>query len=62
MARNLPSKKKVKDGTLTRNGRPRYVSYSIAKLEEALENTKNPRQQGKIRNIIASKTSKLKTA
>lgn len=60
MARSTGAKKKVKDGFLTRNGRAKYVSYAISALQEALEKTSRNREKGKIRNIIASKTRKLK--
>jgi hypothetical protein len=52
-------KKKV-NGMVTRNGRPRYVAYSLSMLAEALEKSSRNREKGKIRNIIASKTRKIK--
>jgi hypothetical protein len=37
---------------LTKNGRPRYKSYSPAQLAEALDKTSRPRDKDKIQRML----------
>lgn len=57
MANNTSKGNKKATLNLTKNGRPKYKSFSLDKLVSALETTNRPRDKDKIQRIINNRNA-----